>query len=211
MRLESERRSDTSAGDLLAIDARGAASFVAAVRPCIEQVRRGARRLTVNNYDAEDLVQDTLLKAYSGFHTYRDGSNMRAWLFKIMYNTWVGNYRTRQRGPLEQLCDEFSDVRLTADARHTSSGLASAEVQALEAMRDDEIADALNAIPAQNRLTVYFADVEGYQYREIADLMGTPIGTVMSRLARGRRRLRELLADVATERGVGRNRLSATG
>ncbi|WP_445270891.1 sigma factor-like helix-turn-helix DNA-binding protein, partial [Streptomyces sp. DSM 41634] len=122
--------------------------------------------------------------------------------FRIMYNNWVSTYRTRQRGVAEQLCDEFTDWQLSAEARHTSSGLRSAEVEALETMRDDEIADALRAIPAVNRVTVYLADVEGYPYREIATLMGTPIGTVMSRLARGRRRLRELLDHVAKDRGI---------
>lgn len=186
-------------------DPSGAADFVEAILPCIDQIERGARRLTPNKYDAEDLVQETLLKAYSGFHTFRQGSNVRAWLFRIMYNTWVSRYRARQRGPNEQLCEDFTDGQLSAEAGHTAAGLRSAEVEALEALRDDEIADALAAIPAANRMVVYYADVEGYQYREIASLMGTPVGTVMSRLNRGRRRLRELLADVAYERGMARH------
>ncbi|OWM08989.1 RNA polymerase subunit sigma-70 [Mycolicibacterium peregrinum] len=170
--------------------------------PCIEQIRRRAQRLTASGYDADDLLQETLLKAYSGFHTFEPGSNARAWLFRIMYNNWVTTYRMRQRGVSEQLCEDFSDWQLSAEARHTSAGLRSAEVEAIEAMRDDEIADALSAIPAVNRVTVYLADVEGYPYREIACLMGTPIGTVMSRLARGRKRLRELLSEVAKDRGL---------
>nr|WP_273734316.1 sigma-70 family RNA polymerase sigma factor [Mycolicibacterium septicum] len=183
-------------------DSRDATRFVNTVLPCIEQIRGRARRLTTNTYDAEDLIQETMLKAYSGFHTFQPDSNARAWLFRIMYNNWVSTYRTRQRGVAEQLCEEFTDWQLSAEARHTSAGLRSAEVEALETMRDDEIADALCAIPAVNRVTVYLADVEGYPYREIAALMGTPIGTVMSRLARGRRRLRELLDDVARDRGI---------
>lgn len=183
-------------------DSQDATRFVNTVMPCIEQIRGRARRLTTNTYDAEDLIQETMLKAYSGFHTFQPDSNARAWLFRIMYNNWVSTYRTRQRGVAEQLCDEFTDWQLSAEARHTSSGLRSAEVEALETMRDDEIADALRAIPAVNRVTVYLADVEGYPYREIATLMGTPIGTVMSRLARGRRRLRELLDHVAKDRGI---------
>lgn len=178
--------------------------FIDTVLPCVEQIERGARRLTTNAYDAEDLVQETLLKAYSGFHTFQPDSNTRAWLFRIMYNNWVNSYRTRQRAVGEQLCDEFTDSQLSAEAQHSSLGLRSAEVEALEAMRDDEIVEALNAIPAVNRIAVYFADVEGYQYREIASLMGTPVGTVMSRIARGRRRLRELLSDVAKDRGFTR-------
>lgn len=183
-------------------DRHDADRFVDTVLPCIEQIRGRARRLTTNSYDAEDLIQETMLKAYSGFHTFQPDSNARAWLFRIMYNNWINTYRARQRGVGEQLCDEFTDWQLSAEARHTSSGLRSAEVEALEAIRDDEVADALGAIPAVNRVTVYLADVEGYPYREIASLMGTPIGTVMSRLARGRRRLRELLSDVATDRGI---------
>lgn len=176
--------------------------FVDTVMPCIEQIRGRAQRLTASGYDADDLLQETLLKAYSGFHTFEPGSNARAWLFRIMYNNWVTTYRMRQRGVSEQLCEDFSDWQLSAEARHTSAGLRSAEVEAIEAMRDDEIADALSAIPAVNRVTVYLADVEGYPYREIACLMGTPIGTVMSRLARGRKRLRELLSEVAKDRGL---------
>lgn len=183
-------------------DRRDNSVFVDTVLPCIEQIRGRAQRLTTSRYDADDLMQETLLKAFSGFHTFEPGSNARAWLFRIMYNNWVNMYRTRQRGVCEQLCEDFTDWQLSAEARHTSLGLRSAEVEALEAMRDDEIADALRAIPAVNRVTVYLADVEGYPYREIASLMGTPIGTVMSRLARGRKRLRELLSDVARDRGL---------
>ncbi|MGV9797058.1 sigma-70 family RNA polymerase sigma factor [Mycobacterium sp. NPDC003449] len=185
--------------------ARDAARFVETTLPFIDQIERGARRLTNNGYDAEDLVQETLLKAYTGFHTFQDGSNVRAWLFRIMHNAWVTGYRARQRGPAEQLCEDFTDAQLTAEAGHTSTGLRSAENEALESMRDDEIAAALAAIPEVYRLAVYYADVEGYQYREIAVLMDTPVGTVMSRLARGRRRLRPLLADVARDRGMGRD------
>ncbi|OBG89519.1 RNA polymerase [Mycobacterium sp. E802] len=173
--------------------------------PLLDQLYGAARRYTRNAADAEDLVQETLLKAYSGFHTFKPGSNARAWLFRIMYNNWINSYRARQRAVGEQLCEDITDWQVSAEGRHTSSGLRSAEVEALEAMRDDDIADALDAIPAANRMTVYFADVEGYHYREIAALMGTPVGTVMSRLARGRKRLRELLADVARDRGIGRD------
>lgn len=190
-------------------DSQDATRFVNTVLPCIEQIRGRARRLTHNTFDAEDLIQETMLKAYSGFHTFQPESNARAWLFRIMYNNWVNAYRTRQRGVAEQLCEDFTDWQMSAEARHTSSGLRSAEVEALESIRDDEVADALCAIPAVNRVTVYLADVEGYPYREIASLMGTPIGTVMSRLARGRRRLRELLSDVAKDRGI--IRLPANG
>ncbi|WP_019344932.1 MULTISPECIES: sigma-70 family RNA polymerase sigma factor [Mycolicibacterium] len=192
-------------------DRPDATRFVDTVSPCIEQIRGRARRLTTNPYDAEDLLQDTMLKAFSGFHTFQPDSNARAWLFRIMYNNWVNTYRARQRSVAEQLCEDFTDWQLSAEACHTSTGLRSAEVEALEAIRDDEVADALRAIPAVNRVTVYLADVEGYAYREIAALMGTPVGTVMSRLARGRRRLRELLNDVAKDRGIIRSPADGQG
>lgn len=185
-----------------AASTRDATEFIAAALPCIDVIERGARRLTANRFDAEDLVQETLLKAYNGFHTFDDGSNMQAWLFRIMRNTWISGYRSRQRNPVEQLCEDFTDAQLSAGLRHTSTGPQSAENEALATLPDDTIVAALQAIPRSYRTVVYYADVEGYSYREIAALMGTPIGTVMSRLARGRARLRTLLADVAEERGI---------
>jgi RNA polymerase sigma-70 factor (ECF subfamily) len=176
-----------------------ATRFIESALPCIEEIERGAWRLTANRYDAEDLVQETLLNAYNGFHTFGDGTNMRAWLFRIMRNTWISGYRSRRRGPVEQLCEDFTDAQLSSGLRHAAAGPQSAEAEALAGLRNDVIADALQAIPEANRIVVYYADVEGYHYREIASLMGTPIGTVMSRLARGRARLRELLADHATQ------------
>lgn len=178
------------------------AEFIEVALPCIGAIERGARRLTASRFDAEDLVQETLLKAYNGFHTFEGGSNMQAWLFRIMRNTWITGYRSRQRKPVEQLCEDFTDAQLSTGMRHASTDTQSAENQALADLPDDAIVAALRAIPQTYRTVVYYADVEGYAYREIASLMGTPIGTVMSRLARGRARLRELLADVADEWGV---------
>ena len=169
-----------------------------------DQLYNGARRMTPTRFDAEDLVQETMLRAYGGYRSYRQGTNLRAWLFRIMYNTWVDDYRVRQRRPAELLTDELSDWQLAAYGRHTSVGLRSAEIEALEAMRDDEIADALDELPLENRMVVYLADVEGLRYQEIATLMNIPVGTVMSRLHRARRRLRGLLADVAGDRGMRR-------
>nr|WP_232423311.1 sigma-70 family RNA polymerase sigma factor [Mycobacterium sp. 155] len=176
-------------------DAGTAARFAAEALPHLDQIRRGAYRLTASKYDAEDLVQETLLKAYSGFHTYQPDTNMRAWLFRIMQNTWTSAYYARQRRPNELLCEGLSDWQLLDERIFTPVGLRAAEIEAMTMSYDDEIIRALKAIPLQNRMAVYFADIEGYQYREIAAMMGTPIGTVMSRLARGRSRLRALLSE----------------
>ncbi|MUL82152.1 MULTISPECIES: sigma-70 family RNA polymerase sigma factor [unclassified Mycolicibacterium] len=184
--------------------------FIALALPCMQQLERHARRLTGNRYDAEDLVQETFLRAYRSFHTFQDGTNMRAWLFRIMRNAWISAYRSRRLGPTEQLCGELTDGQLSIMSSSAPASLRSAEIEALEALQDNEITEALESIPAVNRMVVYYADVAGYQYREIASLMGTPVGTVMSRLARGRRRLRGLLVDVARERGVLRDAADAT-
>jgi RNA polymerase sigma-70 factor, ECF subfamily len=172
--------------------------FIEEALPFVDQLYNGARRLTATPFDAEDLLQETMLSGFKGFRLYREGTNLRAWLFRIMYNTWVNGYRARQSRPNEVLCDEFSDSQLTGGG-HAPRGLRSAEIEALERMPDDNIVAALDQLPEANRMTVYFADVEGYSYREIAALTNVPVGTVMSRLARGRRRLRELLADVSAE------------
>lgn len=171
-------------------DARAdtAERFIAEALPHLDQIRRGAYRLTANRYDAEDLVQDTLIKAYKGFHTYETNSNMRAWLFRIMHNAWVASYRARQCRPDEVLCEMITEPQTSP-----RDACKSAETEALESTYDPQIVEAFNALPAPNREAVYYADVQGYHYREIAALMGIPIGTVMSRLARGRRRLRTLL------------------
>ncbi|OMC04534.1 hypothetical protein A5733_22065 [Mycobacterium sp. NS-7484] len=146
-----------------------------------------------------------MLKAFSSFHTFADGTNIRAWLFKILTNTWINSYRTTQRRPEEVLAESVTDAQLAAALAGSPIELASAELAALESMGDDEVRRAMEALPDFQRVIVYYADVEGYHYREIAALMGTPVGTVMSRLARGRKRLRELLADVARDRGIGRD------
>jgi RNA polymerase sigma-70 factor (ECF subfamily) len=177
-------------------DSDYAQHFIEQAMPFLDQLYSGARRLTASQYDAEDLVQETILSGFKGFRLYREGTNLRAWLFRIMYNTWVGGYRARQSRPTEVLCDEFTDAHLTGGGR-VPIGLRSAEVEALERMPDDDIVAALDQLPEILRMTVYFAVVEGYRYREIATMTNVPVGTVMSRLARGRRRLRELLVDVS--------------
>ncbi|MGH3884130.1 MAG: sigma-70 family RNA polymerase sigma factor, partial [Pseudonocardiaceae bacterium] len=169
--------------------------------PLIDQLYAAALRMTRNPADAEDLVQETYLKAYGAFKSFRAGTNLRAWLYRILTNTYINGYRKRQRQPPAQPTEEITDWQLAQAEQHTSSGLRSAEMEALDRLPDSDVKEALSRLTEDFRMAVYLADVEGFAYKEIAEIMGTPIGTVMSRLHRGRKQLRDMLTGVARERG----------
>lgn len=173
--------------------------------PFLDQLYGAAMRLTRNPQDAEDLVQETYAKAFAAFHQYQPGTNLKAWLYRILNNTFISNYRKAQRQPKQTGAAEVEDWQEYEAASHHSKGMVSAEAEAIENLPDSEIRDALAKLPEDRRMAVYLADVEGFSYQEIAEIMDTPIGTVMSRLHRGRRQLRELLADYARELGYGKD------
>jgi RNA polymerase sigma-70 factor (ECF subfamily) len=171
------------------------AQFERGVIPLLEPLYWQALRMTCNRSDAEDLLQDTALKAYTGMSAFEPGTNLKAWLYRIMTNTYISSYRTRKRRPVEHPTDNISDRELVVNARRSPAGLRSAEDQALEMLPDSRIKAAMLLLPEQFRTAVYFADIAGYSYKEIAAMTDTREGTVSSRLNRGRKQLRDLLID----------------
>jgi RNA polymerase sigma-70 factor, ECF subfamily len=169
----------------------------------MDQLYSAALRYTKNPEDARDLLQDTYLKAFSSFHQFEEGTNLRAWLYRVLTTTFINTYRKGQRQP--QISNgELEDWQVAEAQSHTSDLGKSAEVEALENLPDSDIKRALQEIPEDFRIAVYLADVEGFSYKEIAEIVGVPSGTVMSRLHRGRKLLREKLATYAAELGYGK-------
>jgi len=175
------------------------------------QLYAAALRYTKNPTDAEDLVQDTYAKAFVSFHQFEEGTNLKAWLYRILTTTFINNYRKDQRRPLQSNRGEVEDWQLFDAASHTSDQGRSAEDEVLDNIADVDIKSALAAMPEEFRMAVYLADVEGFSYKEIADIVGVPTGTVMSRLHRGRKLLRESLADYAKERGFVKSASTSEG
>ena len=200
--LELALMSDTTETDA-AEPANPRALFEEQALPFMDQLYAAAMRLTRNPADAADLVQETFVKAYQAFAQFQQGTNLKAWLYRIQTNTFINNYRKNQRNPYQGTIDDLEDWQLGgAESVTQSTSTQSAEAEAIDHLPDSDVKDALQSIPEDFRMAVYFADVEGFSYQEIADIMKTPVGTVMSRLHRGRRMLRELLSDYARDRGI---------
>lgn len=180
------------------------ARFEREALPFLDQLYAAAMRMTRNPADAQDLVQETFVRAFTAFDRFERGTNLKAWLYRILTNLYINDYRKRQRQPFQSALEELEDWQLGSAESTTSHSRAtrSAEAEAIDHMPDSSVKQALQELPEHFRLAVYLADVEGFAYREIAEMMHTPVGTVMSRLHRGRRILREKLTDYARERGL---------
>ena len=175
--------------------------FATAVTPFADQLYPTALRMTRNPADAEDLVQETFAKAFANFHQFRAGTNLRAWLYRILTNTFINSYRKKQREPRQETTDEIKDWQLAAAETHTSSGMRSAETEVLDHLPDSDIKQALARLPEEFQEVIYLVDIEGYAYKEVAARMGMPLVTAMSPLHRVRLQLREMLADNRRDRG----------
>ncbi|MFZ9211532.1 MAG: sigma-70 family RNA polymerase sigma factor [Candidatus Nanopelagicaceae bacterium] len=206
MPTEISNQGSRDAGELVRVDREKESAeqrrkrFEADALQYMNQLYSAALRYTKNPSDAQDLVQDTFAKAYVSFHQFEPGTNLKAWLYRILTTTFINTYRKDQRRP--QLSDqELEDWQIADASSHTSDQGKSAEDVVLENLPDSDIKRALAEIPEEFRIAVYLADVEGFSYKEIAEIVGVPTGTVMSRLHRGRKQLREKLTDYARELG----------
>ena len=169
------------------------------------QLYSAALRMTRNPADAEDIVQETFLKAYRAYDSFEEGTNLKAWLYRILTNTYINKYRKQQRRPSEVELGELQDLYLYRRLGESSGASYSAEKEALDQFVDTDIIEALESLPESFRMPVVLADVDGFSYKEIADILDIPIGTVMSRLHRGRKALQRKLWNVAEERGIAGN------
>jgi len=188
------------------------ATFSEQAMPFMSSLYAAALRMTRNPADAEDLVQETFLKAYRAFGSFQEGTNLKAWLYRILTNTFINNYRAKSRRPTETDLGEVEDLYLYRRVGGLEAALAnrSAEDELLDRFTEAEVKQALEDLPEQFRLAVLLADVEGFSYKEIAEILDIPIGTVMSRLHRGRKGLEKRLYDFATARGLAGDRSEAT-
>jgi RNA polymerase sigma-70 factor (ECF subfamily) len=175
--------------------------FEREVLPLLPNLYSAALRMTRNPADAEDLVQETYLRAYRGFSGFEEGTNLRAWMYRILTNTFINSYRKKQREPMTVQEDDLDEWYLF-DKLGESGVEPSAEAEVIRSMPDEDVQKALEALPEGFRLAVLLADVEGFSYKEIAEILGIPIGTVMSRLHRGRRALEKALWERVRERGL---------
>lgn len=174
-----------------------AARFTRETEPLFDVLARGARRLARSDADADDLLQDTLLHAYTGFHTFQEGSNLKAWLFRILYHRWISTHRAKQRRPVEVSVDALTEHELARHGGRPPYGQRSAETEVLDALPDFDIKTAMAALPEGFREAVFYADMQGYTYAETAELLNIPMGTVVSRVSRARNRLRTALTQPA--------------
>ena len=195
----SQRIPSAAMGD--ETDEERTARFERDALPYLDQLYGAALRMTRNPADAEDLVQETFVKAFAAFASFTEGTNLKAWLFRILTNSFINTYRKKQRQPYQTGTDDLDDWQMQHTQAYATGQLRSAEAEALDRLPNAVINDALAQVPEDFRVAVYLADVEGFSYKEIADIMDTPIGTVMSRLHRGRKLLRGLLEDYAISEG----------
>jgi RNA polymerase sigma-70 factor, ECF subfamily len=202
--LEAPQRTSLDSPTMASTDPGDSAptpDFASQAMPFADQLYAAAMRLAKNPADAADLVQETYLKAFQAFHQYEQGTNLKAWMYRILTNTYINLYRKRSKEGFQSALDDLEDWQVGEAESLTQTAQRSAEAEALDRMPSSVVKDALHDVPEDFRMVVYFADVEGLSYQEIADIMGTPTGTVMSRLYRGRKLLRASLAEYAKKEG----------